>query len=1077
MIRRAGATPPASPPVVSPGDRAAPGADARADHEPGAEEAALAGAWLRTLGRLELVEGTPDTPGARIMGPSKPVALLAYLALAPRRRATRDQLVALLWRDAEPERARSTLRQTIWALRQRLGDAALVTDGDDVVLASPLATDCERFERAVALGALNRAWAAYGGPFIPDFALLGGAGFEHWADLQRARLASTWRTVGETLARTAIDGARPREAIPVLRALVAAEPDAIEGWRLLLEARLADGDRTQAQVEAEQLVQRLAAAGRRPDAPLRALLERIRRQVAPTLAPEGPRRPELVGREAILATLLGGWRRASGGAGAALVMRAAAGLGKTRMLAELQQRLEDLGGTVVALRARSADREVPYALTAALAAALAECPGAAGVSSATAAALVELAPSLSNTFPRAAGAPVPAVDALRVRTLALVELLQAVTEEAPVALLVDDLHWADEPSRQLLASLCEHSAGVPLLLVLAMRPLRGDWPIPDAATVLELLPLSPDQVELLLASLARADRVLLVELARVLHAVSGGIPLLVIAALDLALERGWLRLDGDRWHAESLDTVRQALSRGSVLDQLLRELPPEALAILTALALVRRPLPAAALRAVVGAAGDAAVLESLEQRGLVLAAGQGWEVAHDRLADAALAVMPAAGRRTIAIDLAHALLAEPSPAARTWQLAGRLLAPVDPAEASRCFRAWMRLSQGPRGWRDPLGSASAFLGEQARLPEVQQLAASLPRLLRWRMGYPLALSAVAPLLLLGSGGLVAVVGQQWLQPAAVRMELVEPTSSRGFLWDQRDGLDLSRDTPRNPVALQVTFRDRTGRLTVNAPRAVTIRIADVQGAVSLAGPTTATVRDGEAVFRDLVVLGSGGFVFEVRADDLPPERTRRFYAGSEGAMISAARVTILDGTVNGQPVDSVHHEVRVRPGATIEGALQFRTLTDARTAAILFGGVALWGNRTEQAFVLRALPPHGEMAVREVLEDRITGRRWVAPRTPGRYAILFVADAETEMRFVASGTNWLLGAPRWNDGNDLADLEPRQLRELERVGFVYWPRSHLADPVLPMRPGATERLVNYPSRLVAAVLHVTVTDN
>ena len=170
-------------------------------------------------------------------------------------------------------------------------------------------------------------------------------------------------------------------------------------------------------------------------------------------------------------------------------------------------------------------------------------------------------------------------------------------------------------------------------------------------------------------------------------------------------------------------------------------------------------------------------------------------------------------------------------------------------------------------------------------------------------------------------------------------------------------------------------------------------------------------------------------------------------------MISAARVTILDGTVNGQPVDSVHHEVRVRPGATIEGALQFRTLTDARTAAILFGGVALWGNRTEQAFVLRALPPHGEMAVREVLEDRITGRRWVAPRTPGRYAILFVADAETEMRFVASGTNWLLGAPRWNDGNDLA------------------------DPVLPMRPGATERLVNYPSRLVAAVLHVTVTDN
>jgi DNA-binding SARP family transcriptional activator len=1011
------------------------------------------------------------------MGPSKPVALLAYLALAPRHRATRDQLVALLWRDAEPERARSTLRQTIWALRQRLGDAALVTDGDDVVLARPLTTDCERFEHAVAQGALSRAWGAYGGPFVPDFALLGGAGFEHWADQQRARLASTWRSVGESLARAAIDGARPREAIPVLRALVAAEPDAIQGWQLLLEAYLADGDRTQAQVEAEQLLRQLAAAGRRPDAHLRALLERVRRPVASAMAPEGPRRPELVGREATLATLLGGWRRATGGAGVPLVMRAAAGLGKTRMLAELQQRLEDLGGTVVALRARSADRDVPYALTAALAAALAECPGAAGVSSATAAALVELAPSLSNTFPRAAGVPVPDVDALRVRTLALVELLQAVTEEAPLAVLVDDLHWADEPSRQLLASLCERTAGVPLLLVLAMRPLRGDWPVPDVATVVELLPLSVDQVELLLASLARADRVLLVELARLLHAVSGGIPLLVIAALDLALERGWLRLDGDRWHAESLDTVRQALSRGSVLDQLLRELPPEALAMLTALALVRRPLPASALRAVVGTSGDPAVLESLEQRGLVLAAGQGWEVAHDRLADAALVVMPAAGRRTIAIDLAHALLAEPSPSARTWQLAGRLLAPVDAAEASRCFRAWMQLTQGPSGWRDPLGAAVAFLGEQGRLPEVQRLAASLPRLLRWRLGHPLLLSAVAPLVLLGVGGLLAVAGQRWLQPRAVRMELVEPTSSRGFLWDQREGLVTVQETARIPVTLQVSFRDETGGLTAIAPRTASVRIARVQGAVALEGTTSATVRDGDAVFRDLVVVGSGGFVFEVTAGDLPTVRSRRFYAGREGATINASRVTILQGVVNGQPVDSLHREVRVRPGAPIEGALTFRTLTDARTAAILFGGVALWGNRTEQAFVLRALPPHGESMVRATLEDPLTGRRWVAPRTPGRYAILFVADAETEMRYVASRTNWLLGTPRWNDGNDLADLGPAQLAELERSGLLYWPRTALAEPVFPLRRDARSRVINDPLRLVATVLRVTVTDN
>ena len=81
------------------------------------------------------------------------------------------------------------------------------------------------------------------------------------------------------------------------------------------------------------------------------------------------------------------------------------------------------------------------------------------------------------------------------------------------------------------------------------------------------------------------------------------------------------------------------------------------------------------------------------------------------------------------------------------------------------------------------------------------------------------------------------------------------------------------------------------------------------------------------------------------------------------------------------------------------------------------------------------------------------------------------------MRFVASGTNWLLGTPRWNDGNDLADLGPRQLEELERSGHFSWPRTQLAEPATTLRTGAQGRLINYPKRLVAAVLYVTVPAN
>ncbi|MBU6367059.1 MAG: AAA family ATPase, partial [Gemmatimonadetes bacterium] len=730
-----------------PPDKGAPHGAPPAGLVPGAPAPSGAAVRLRALGRLELVTAGLDGDEVRVLGPSKPLALLAYLALAPRGRATRDRLLTLLWSDADPERGRRTLRQTLWALRQRLGEGALLTEGDEVVLVHPLPVDADHFARAVEAGALAEAWALYRGPFIPEFALLGGAGFERWADARREQLDAAWRAVGMALARQALDAARPLEAIPVLQALADADPADPDAAALLLDALLAAGDRPRAVREADRLEQRLARAGVRPGAAFRATVQRVRRAAAlPTAttlaAGEGPRRPEMVGREATFATLLSGWRRATGGAGTIQVMRAAAGLGKTRMLAEVTQRLEDMGGAVVALRARRADRDIPYALAASLATALAGRAGAAGVSTATASVLVALAPGLSNAFPRAVPAPPLEGEALRMRTLALEELLRAVSDEAPLALLVDDLHWGDEASRLLLASVCDRVADLSLLLVLAMRPLRGDWPMPASATAIELLPLSPDQLELLLGSMAHAAPGLLAALSRALHAASGGIPLLAVAALDLAQKRGWLRIDGEVWHAEAPERLGAALAGGSVLDQLMHDLPADALAMLVALALVRGPLSAAALRHVAGSAEAGGVLEALEQRGLVVPAGMEWEVAHDRLADAALEVATVARRHAVTDRLVHTLLADPSPAPRTWQLAGRLLMPVRVEDAARCFRRWMERSPGAAGWRDPLAAAARFLGPDARVPDVQRLARALPLRVRLWRGYPVAFLAL-----------------------------------------------------------------------------------------------------------------------------------------------------------------------------------------------------------------------------------------------------------------------------------------------------------------------------------------------
>ena len=68
----------------------------------------------------------------------KAEALLAYLALAPGRARSRDQLAGLLWSDRAEAQAKSSLRQALTALRRGLqenGSLVLATEGESVKLA------------------------------------------------------------------------------------------------------------------------------------------------------------------------------------------------------------------------------------------------------------------------------------------------------------------------------------------------------------------------------------------------------------------------------------------------------------------------------------------------------------------------------------------------------------------------------------------------------------------------------------------------------------------------------------------------------------------------------------------------------------------------------------------------------------------------------------------------------------------------------------------------------------------------------------------------------------------------------
>ena len=142
---------------------------------------------LFILGGIEL-RGVPAESADHLLIQSKVVALLSYLALAPRgRHQRRDRMIGLLWPELDQPHARTALRKAIHLLRATLGPDALVTRGDEEVALSSSALRCDASELrdAADAGQLARAVDLYRGDLMPGFHLSGCAEFDGWLEEQR----------------------------------------------------------------------------------------------------------------------------------------------------------------------------------------------------------------------------------------------------------------------------------------------------------------------------------------------------------------------------------------------------------------------------------------------------------------------------------------------------------------------------------------------------------------------------------------------------------------------------------------------------------------------------------------------------------------------------------------------------------------------------------------------------------------------------------------------------------------------------------------------------------------------------
>jgi len=617
---------------------------------------------LTVLGGFQLRVDSRAVP----LPAKKAQALLAYLALRPGRPHGRDTLMGLLWGEATEQRARHSLRQTVFHLRRvfrRARNAALVVRGDTIALkTAAVSVDALEFQRHLRRGtpaALEAALALYQGALL-DGVNVAEASFEEWLRPERERFReAVLEALTKLLTHHTKRGAIEAAAQTATR-LLALDPLQETIHRALMRLYARQGRRAHALRQYQVCVRVLQRElGVEPEPETRKVYREVLQQRAPSTrtpdhtgdpfrrrwrgAPAGLREvpslePPVVGRRAELARLHDALREVCGGRGRIVVVLGEAGMGKTRLLEELAAATLQRGGSLVVGRCYETQQILPFgpwveALRAGLG--LLDSAALEGLEPVWRVELARLLPEFSapHLFP-----PGPADDYLRLfgAVARVIEILAT----APLMLILEDLHWADEMSVRLLGFLAHRVAAWPVLLVASARTEElGEAPMlrrlleelrgQHHAVALTLAPLSKDETRSLVRMLAQVGtrEAALDQVAEQVWTLSEGNPFVAVETMRAVHE-------GHRFEASTIgipERVREAISSR------LERLSPRAQELLAVAAVIGREFEFPLLRraAQIDEREAAEGVEELVRRGVLHGVGPRLDFAHDRIREVA----------------------------------------------------------------------------------------------------------------------------------------------------------------------------------------------------------------------------------------------------------------------------------------------------------------------------------------------------------------------------------------------------------------------------------------------------------
>jgi class 3 adenylate cyclase/tetratricopeptide (TPR) repeat protein len=480
------------------------------------------------------------------------------------------------------------------------------------------------------------------------------------------------------------------------------------------------------------------------------------------------------------------WLQASAGNGQILVIGGDAGIGKSRLMRDFHDRLAAVPHVWIDWVGSPFAQQTAFApVIAALRRALAAADP--GTHSDMAARLVPVLGTVAETIPESApllcellglgaaeGGGIEAWTPLRKRRRTLDSLAAWVLSRAehdPLVLAVEDLHWIDVSTRELLDAVVRQVPRTRLLCLVTHRPETSPaWRGEPGVTALQLEPLSGEEVGLMIGEIA-ANHALAAPTQRAIASKADGVPLFIEELTRTVLDRD------DKAPDTAAPESLPATLRDSLMERLDRLSSPKS--ILQSAAVIGRTFTYATMRKLVSAEDDVLEgdLEALVRAGILFQHGippaSSYTFKHSLLRDAAYDSMLLRDRRARHRSLADFYRADTAIEAEQPELvAFHLSASGAPNEAAAYFAKAGRRAVERAAHREALEHIDAALVELTAVPaSADRTAAELA----------LHMDRGAVLIALRGYG-ASEVGKEYETAYALCDESGSPESTYSALW-------------------------------------------------------------------------------------------------------------------------------------------------------------------------------------------------------------------------------------------------------------------------------------------------------